>query len=78
MTQSDHLRCIRVWLAVFIIGLVLSGVTAFPLETELNWLSSILHSNGLRPISEFTGLLPWMERVHSALHTTNASYPFLA
>ena len=68
MTQSDYLRRIRGWLALFIIGLVLSGVTAFPLETELNWLSSILHADWLRPISEFTGLLPgllpWMERVH--------------
>jgi hypothetical protein len=78
MTRSDHLRCIRRWLAVFIVGLVLSGITAFPLETELNWLASILQADWLRPISEFTGVLPWIDRVHSALHTTNASYPFLA
>ena len=78
MTQSDHLRRIRFWLAVFIIGLVLSGVTAFPLETELSLLVSILHAGWLRPISELTGLLPWIERVYNALHTTNANYPFLA
>ena len=78
MTQSDHLRRIRFWLAVFIIGLVLSGITAFPLETELSWLVSILHAGWLRPISEFTGLLPWIERVYDALRTTNAYYPFLA
>ena len=47
MTQSDHLRRIRGWLAVFIIGLVLSGITAFPLETELSWLASILHADWL-------------------------------
>ena len=34
MTQSNHLRRIRFWLAVFIIGPVLSGITAFPLETD--------------------------------------------
>jgi hypothetical protein len=78
MTQSDHFRRIRFWLAVFIIGLVLSGVTAFPLETELGWLVSLLHASGLRPISEFAGLLPWIERVHDALRTTNSIYPFLA
>jgi hypothetical protein len=78
MTQSDHLRRIRFWLAVFIIGLVLSGITAFPLETELSLLVSILHAGWLQPISEFTGLLPWSERVYSGLHTTNANYPFLA
>jgi hypothetical protein len=78
MTQSNHLRRIRFWLAVFIIGLVLSGITAFPLETELCWLASILDAGWLRPMSEFTGLLPWIERVHGALRTTNALYPFLA
>jgi len=78
MTQSHHLQRIRFWLAVFIIGLALSGITAFPLETELNWLVSTLHAGWLRPISEFTGLLPWIERVNNALSETNAHYPFLA
>jgi hypothetical protein len=78
MTQSGHLRRIRFWLAAFIIGLVLSGITAFPLETELSWLVSILHACWLRPISEFTGLSPWIERVNDALRNTNTFYPFLA
>jgi hypothetical protein len=78
MMQFDHLRRIRFWLAVFIIGLVLSGITAFPLETELSWLVSILHAGWLRPIAESTKLLPWIERVHDALRSTNALYPFLA
>jgi hypothetical protein len=76
--ERIHLRRIRFWLAGFIVGLVLSGVTAFALETELGWLVSILHADWLRPISEFTGLLPWIERVNEALRTTNAHYPFLA
>jgi len=78
MTQSNNLRGIRFWLAVFVIGLVLSGITAFPLETEMGWLVSILHAGWLRPISEFTGLFPWIERVYRSLHATNAIYPFLA
>ena len=77
MTQPNHLRRIRLWLAAFILGLVLSGITALPLETELRWLLSILQSDWWRPVSEFTGLLPWIERVHHALRTTNAKYPFL-
>jgi hypothetical protein len=36
MTHSNPLRRIRFWLAVFMAGLVLSGVTAFPLVTEIN------------------------------------------
>jgi len=78
MTRSDHLRRIRVWLAVFIVGLVLSGITAFPLVTELHWLDAVLHSNILQPIAQSTHLLPWIERVDEALSTTYARYPFLA
>ncbi len=78
MAQLDHLRRIRFWLAVFIAGLALSGITAFPLQTELGWLMSFLHVSCLTPIAESTGLLPWIERVNEALSVTNAHYPFLA
>jgi len=59
-------------------GLVLSGVTAFPLQTELTWLLVLLHAKAAMPIAEATGLLAWIKRVHDALSATNASYPFLA
>ena len=60
------------------IGLVLSGVTAFPLDSELRGLDTILHAHFLRPLAEAVHLLPWIDRVHEALDTTNANYPFLA
>src|SRR5260370_13443087 len=78
MPQTDHLRRIRFWLAAFIAGLVLSGVTAFPHQSELRWLVSCLHAGSLQPMAESTGLLPWIERVYAALSTTNSHYPFLA
>jgi hypothetical protein len=78
MQQSEHLRRIRFWLAIFIVGLVLSGVTAFPLQTEIGWLLALLHSSALQPIAQSTHLLPWIQRVYEALATTNARYPFLA
>jgi hypothetical protein len=78
MQTLDHLRRIRCWLAIFIFGLILSGVTAFPLQTELGWLVSLLYSSALQAIAQSTGLLPWIERVNDALHNTNALYPFLA
>ena len=78
MPQTDHLRRIRFWLAAFIAGLFLSGVTAFPLQSELRWLLSCLHAGSLQPMAESTGLLPWIERVYVALSTTNSHYPFLA
>lgn len=78
MQTPDHLRRIRCWLAIFIVGLILSGVTAFPLQTELGWLVSLFHSSALQAIAQSTGLLPWIERVNDALRNTNALYPFLA
>jgi hypothetical protein len=78
MAQTDPVRRIRFWLAVFIVGLLLSGITAFPLETELGWLVSILHGNRVQPIAKFTHLLPWVERVSDGLRETNRNYPFLA
>ena len=78
MTHADALRRIRFWLVLFIIGLVLSGVTAFPLKTELDWLAALLHHPGIQPIAASMHLLPWIERVQQALTVTNGSYPFLA
>jgi hypothetical protein len=73
-----HLRRIRIWLAVMMVGLVASGLTAFPLETELRCLLRILHSAPLVSISQSTGLLPWIERVYDGVRISNAQYPFLA
>ncbi len=78
MAPTDHLRRIRFWLAVFIVGLVLSGITAFPLESELRWFDTILHTAHVRPLAESTHLLSWIDRVLEALADTNAHYPFLA
>jgi len=78
MPQPDHLRRIRFWLALFIIGLVLSGVTAFPLETEVDSLLSLLNHASIRPFAQSIHLLPWTERVNEGLQVTNAHYPFLA
>ena len=78
MTAAAHLRRIRIWLALFIAGLILSGITAFPLESELQVFAAILHSGAIQPLAESTGLLAWVDRVFQGLAATNASYPFLA
>lgn len=78
MTPADQIRRIRLWLGVFIVGLVLSGITAFPLQTELGWMVSMLHAQWLRPMGEATHLLAWVDRVGEGVSATNASYPFMA
>ena len=78
LQKSDHLRAVRCWLSFFIAGLILSGVTAFPLEAELHWLLLVLHTGVLRQAAEYTHLRPWITRVYDALSMTNKQYPFLA
>ena len=74
--QTALLRSIRFWLALFILGLALSGITAFPLVSETALLvrfASHLHLDQHTP-----GLFLWITRVHTALVETGAAYPFLA
>jgi hypothetical protein len=78
MDQAGEIRRIRFWLSMFIVGLGLSGITAFPLQSELGWMVGILHAEWFRPIAESTHLLAWIERVNEGVSATNASYPFLA
>ena len=67
---------IRIWLVLFIVALVLSGLTAFPLESELRWAAGILHSSPAPQL--LPGLVEWVDRVRDALIVTNGRYPFLA
>jgi len=53
---------------------VASGLTAFPLETEIRFGSDVLHWLGFVP----TELTTWIDRVRDALIATNDAYPFLA
>lgn len=78
MNETGHLRRIRFWLALFIAGLVLSGITAFPLQTELGWLVWLVHLGPLRPIAEVTQLGPWIEHVNEGLRAAYEHSPFIA
>jgi hypothetical protein len=76
--QSATLHQIRFWLIVFMAGLIISGITAFPLQSELGLMLSILNSSPVRQTAQAISLLPWIAAVHHALSETNALYPFLA
>jgi hypothetical protein len=56
---------VRCWLLVFVVGLVLSGVTAFPLVTESRLLADIVD-------------IEFIDRVRDGLAETNRRYPFIA
>ena len=56
---------VRLWLVLFVTGLVVSGVTAFPLEAETRLLARVLDGD-------------WFDRVHEGVAQTNLDYPFMA
>lgn len=65
MSERNALRRrIRAWLALFLVCLVLSGLTAFPLVTELHWLNGLVSHD-------------WLRRVGAGLDRADAEYPFL-
>lgn len=72
------LRRIRLVLAGFVIGLVLSGLTAFPLTWELNLLARWMGATENATPDNLSGLLEWIVRVRNALRDTDGAYPFLA
>lgn len=73
-SKAQLLHSIRFWLSLFIVGLILSGLTAFPLEQETNWLANFVASQSLLP----DGIALWLSRVHDALQSNSVNYPFLA
>lgn len=76
--EKRLLFIIRGLVVFFILALIASGITAFPLETELGILSNILGiSPGSSPDS-YQGLQYWIALVNEAITETNARFPFLA
>lgn len=64
-------KSIRRWLILFMLALLLSGITAFPVESELRWLLSWL------PEQQST-LYHWLNNCYQAIYQTNQQYPSLA
>jgi len=78
-TTIDSLkRRVRVLLLIFVAGLVLSGLTAFPIATELKWLTRVLGAGPEAQPSDYSGLLAWLVTVRDAVLLTSSQYPFLA
>lgn len=71
------LRQIRIAIMIVMTGLIISGVTAFPLLHELNFISRLLAGDSMDPAghSGFTG---WILLVREGLENTYQRYPFIA
>lgn len=71
MTAQGLLKSIRSWAAFFIVSLILSGVTAFPVETLLGWIC------GWFPWKN-TALYSWLLTCYNGIAYTNEHFPFIA
>ena len=68
--MNKEINIIRKWLAFFIVSLAISGFTAIPIETELDFLT--------RFFSIDTSVGQWLWKVDVAVADMNKQYPFLA
>ncbi len=73
MKTHPSLRQIRALLILFITGLVISGLTAFPIETQLRFAHRFVTQLGWH-----NELTHWLEKVYQGVAVTNAQYPFMA
>jgi hypothetical protein len=77
--KSNVLTRIRVFTLLFIIGLVLSGATAIPLVTEIDWLAKL--TSAREALSTTPGSTPawalWLCKVQDAIHLAADKSNFL-
>ncbi|MBM3135480.1 MAG: hypothetical protein FJZ89_09420 [Chloroflexi bacterium] len=78
MAISQLYRRARALLVFFVIALVVSGLTAFPLDRELRILNSLVASPDSPIISLWPALAAWITYVNNGLQTTYHQYPFIA
>ncbi|NDV64604.1 hypothetical protein D0T60_05045 [Bacteroides sp. 224] len=76
--EKRLLLTIRLLIIFFMAALVISGATAFPLETELGLFCKILGISTDVPAANYTGFQHWIAWIYEGVSTTNKAYPFLA
>jgi len=68
---------VKLLLWLFIIALLLSGITAFPLEWELSWLNQFVNGAGSPWPVLWSDMAAWIARVNTGIQATARQYPFL-
>ena len=71
VTEKQLRSKIRIWIILFIVFLILSGITAFPIETELSFL--VTHDSSFPETIQ-----KWIELIYSAVHVSNINFPYLS
>jgi len=69
-------RWIKILLWLFIVGLIISGLTAFPIKAEVDFLQKVV-GEGSATESWWPGLAQWISFVHRGVTEASREYPFL-
>lgn len=77
-TASDLLWKVRLVLVVFIAELIVSGLTAFPLLHEVEWIASVRGVSQSAPADIGGGLDFWIVTVRDGLRDMHQRYPWIA
>ncbi|MFT3735179.1 MAG: hypothetical protein QM776_09160 [Rhodocyclaceae bacterium] len=78
MPISTALVRFRLSLSVFMVGLIISGLTAFPILTEVQALVSWLGLDGATSPAGYSGMTAWVLTVKFGLEDMYARYPWIA
>jgi len=76
MNINQAYRIVRVLLAFFMFGLIISGLTAFPLVIEINILEEIF-GKGSFVENIWPDMAYWISYVHEGLNEIHNKYPFM-
>jgi hypothetical protein len=67
--MNKEKQIIRNWLILFMLVLLLSGLTAIPVKSEINLLYRMTGNIGF--------VQSWVEKLQDGIHETSEKYPFL-
>lgn len=76
MDNHKSYQLVRALLVIFIVGLLTSGLTAFPLIAEINLLMKVI-GPGTVVETLWPEMTHWISFVHQGLLETNNQYPFM-
>lgn len=72
-SPEAQLRSIRLLISLFIAGLVISGLTAFPIRIQLE-----IGHQLIQHYAWDNALSKWLEKVYLGVRETDSHYPFIA
>ena len=76
LIPARQLRQVRFWLLIFMAGLMISGLTAVPIQWEIDQIKGIIDNAAwLHDIAP--GLVDWLLHVHTGLTAMYHTYSFI-